>query len=92
MYHAGDTAVFQDMGLIREIYRPDLALLPIGGLYVMGPLEALCACRLIQPRFVIPTHYATLPGLTGTPEEFKELMKIIPYTKVIILNPGQTLE
>jgi len=91
-YHAGDTAVFKDMELIRELYKPELAMLPIGSHYVMNPAEAALACRLLQPKWVIPMHYGTFPVLTGTPEELKELLTGEPHIKVIALKPGETVE
>jgi L-ascorbate metabolism protein UlaG (beta-lactamase superfamily) len=91
-YHAGDTAVFKDMELIRELYRPELAMLPIGSHYVMNPAEAALACRLLKPRWVIPMHYGTFPVLTGTPAELRELLKGEPDIKVIALKPGETVE
>jgi L-ascorbate metabolism protein UlaG (beta-lactamase superfamily) len=90
-YHAGDTAVFKDMELIRELYHPELAMLPIGSHYVMSPAEAALACRMLQPRWVIPMHYGTFPVLTGTPEELKERLKGEDIT-VITLKPGETVE
>ena len=90
-YHAGDTAVFKDMELIRELYKPELAMLPIGSHYVMNPAEAALACRLLKPKWVIPMHYGTFPVLTGTPEELKELIKG-EGIEVIALKPGETLE
>ena len=92
VYHAGDTAVFKDMELIKELYHPELALLPIGSHYVMNPREAALACRLIRPKWVIPMHYKTFPVLTGTPEELIELLKDEPQIKVIVLKPGETVE
>lgn len=92
VYHAGDTAVFKDMELIRELYHPEVALLPIGSHYVMDPKEAALACRLLKPRFVIPMHYGTFPVLTGTAEELKELLKDQPETQVIALKPGETVD
>jgi len=91
-YHAGDTAVFKDMELIRELYHPELAMLPIGSHYVMNPAEAALACRLLKPRWVIPMHYGTFPVLTGTPEELTRLLKDQPDIKVIALKPGETVE
>jgi L-ascorbate metabolism protein UlaG (beta-lactamase superfamily) len=91
-YHAGDTAVFKDMELIRELYHPELAMLPIGSHYVMSPKEAALACRLLKPRWVIPMHYGTFPVLTGTPEELMGLLKDQPDIKVIALKPGETVE
>jgi L-ascorbate metabolism protein UlaG (beta-lactamase superfamily) len=92
VYHAGDTAVFKDMELIRELYHPDLALLPIGSHYVMSPREAALACRLLLPKFVIPMHYGTFPVLTGTPAELAQLLQDQPATRVIPLKPGETVE
>ncbi len=92
VYHAGDTAVFKDMELIRELYHPELALLPIGSHYVMNPREAALACRLIKPKWVIPMHYKTFPVLTGTPEELQRLLKGEAEIKVIALKPGETVE
>ncbi|MEJ2224440.1 MAG: metal-dependent hydrolase [Syntrophobacterales bacterium] len=92
VYHAGDTAVFRDMELIRELYHPEVALLPIGSHYVMSPKEAALACRMLKPRFVIPMHYGTFPVLTGTPEELQDLIKDQPETRVIPLKPGETVD
>jgi L-ascorbate metabolism protein UlaG (beta-lactamase superfamily) len=91
-YHAGDTAVFKDLELIRELYHPELAMLPIGSHYVMSPAEAALACRLLRPRWVIPMHYGTFPVLTGTPAELQELLKGEPEIRVIALKPGETVE
>lgn len=91
IYHAGDTGVFKDMEIIRDLYHPDLALLPIGSHYVMGPREAAYACKLLHPKYVIPMHYGTFPVLTGTPEAFKEAMADLPFIEVIVLNPGDIL-
>jgi len=90
IYHAGDTCVFGDMRLIGEIYRPDLALLPIGDHFTMGPLEASHACRLLGSRKVIPMHYATFPVLTGRPEKLKVLVSGLDV-EVIELEPGREI-
>ena len=74
-YHAGDTNVFGDMALIRDLYRPDLAILPIGGHYTMGPREAALAVELLGVGHVMPIHYGTFPILAGTPDQLRaELM------------------
>ena len=92
VYHAGDTAVFGDMELIREIYQPKVALLPIGDRYTMGPLEAAYAARLLGAPTVVPMHYGTFPLLTGTPEQFeKSLRRLALDTEVRALKPGETL-
>ncbi|MBV9404540.1 MAG: metal-dependent hydrolase [Acidobacteriaceae bacterium] len=74
-YFAGDTAVFSDMALIGELYQPELALLPIGDHYTMGPHEAAHAARLLKVKRVIPMHYGTFPVLTGRPEQLAEKLK-----------------
>jgi L-ascorbate metabolism protein UlaG (beta-lactamase superfamily) len=68
-YFAGDTTVFSDMSLLKEIYQPELAFLPIGDFYTMGPHEAAHAARLVGAKTVIPMHYGTFPALTGRPED-----------------------
>ncbi len=73
IYFAGDTGVFGDMQLIGEIYKPTIAVLPIGDRYTMGPLEASYAIKLLGVKQVIPFHYGTYPSLTGTPDVLKEL-------------------
>ncbi len=74
LYHAGDTDVFGDMKLIRELYRPEVAMLPIGGHFTMGPREAALAVRLLEPKLVLPLHFGTFPPLTGTPEQLAVLV------------------
>ncbi len=74
IYHAGDTNLFGDMALIGELLRPDLALLPIGGHYTMGPTEAAKAVELLGVRHVMPIHYGTFPVLTGTPDALREAL------------------
>jgi L-ascorbate metabolism protein UlaG (beta-lactamase superfamily) len=91
LYHAGDTAVFSDMQLIGELYRPDLAMLPIGDHFVMSPREAARAVRLLGVKQVIPMHYGTFPLLTGTPQAFRELTRDIEGLQVFELRPGETL-
>lgn len=89
IYCSGDTNVFSDMQLIAQLYRPQLAILPIGGLYTMGPAEAALACRLLKPARVIPTHFGTFPPLTGRPEQLAELIRDLPETQVWTLEPGR---
>lgn len=90
IYHSGDTAVFGDMQIIHDLYKPDLALLPIGDHFTMGPREATYACRLLRPKAVIPIHHGTFPMLTGTPAEFKHLASDLGI-EIIELKPGQTV-
>jgi L-ascorbate metabolism protein UlaG (beta-lactamase superfamily) len=75
VYFAGDTAVFSDMALIAELYRPGLAFLPIGDLFTMNPKEAAVACRLLQVKKIVPMHYGTFPPLVGQPAELAALVK-----------------
>ena len=90
--HAGDTAVFGDMQLIGELYRPDLALLPIGDQVVMSPYEAAHATRLLGIPHVVPIHYGTFPFVPGTPEEFQEhVNEVAPNTTVHVMKPGDDL-
>jgi L-ascorbate metabolism protein UlaG (beta-lactamase superfamily) len=92
LYHAGDTNVFGDMAIIRELYAPELCMLPVGDLFTMGPKEAAYACGLLKPKAVIPMHYATFPALTGTPEAFqKELKARGVNVEVITMKPGETI-
>jgi L-ascorbate metabolism protein UlaG (beta-lactamase superfamily) len=93
IYFAGDTAVFSDMALIRELYAPQLAILPVGDLYTMGPREAAVACRLLQPAQVIGMHWGTFPPLTGTPAKLAELLASsgLP-TQVLPLQPGEFIQ
>lgn len=92
IYHAGDTCIFGDMELIGRIYGPELAMLPIGDVFTMSPMEASHACRLLKPKYAIPMHYGTFPVLTGTPGEFKELTRDIEGLEVLELKPGETLK
>ena len=87
IYFSGDTNVFSDMDLIAELYRPDLAFLPIGDFYTMGPREAALACRLLKAKQVIPMHFGTFPPLIGRPSRLAELAQ---GTEVVELVPGKT--
>jgi L-ascorbate metabolism protein UlaG (beta-lactamase superfamily) len=89
LYHAGDTAVFGDMALIRDLYAPDIACLPIGDHFTMSPKEASYACSLLRPKTVIPMHFGTFPVLTGKPSELKKLVADMGID-VVELKPGQT--
>jgi len=90
LYIAGDTAIFGDMRLIGEIYKPDIAFLPIGDRFTMGPDTAAHACRLLGVKQVLPLHWGTFPLLTGTPDAFKALLP--PGVEMLVLNPGETTE
>jgi L-ascorbate metabolism protein UlaG (beta-lactamase superfamily) len=90
-YHAGDTALFGDMKLIGELYKPHVAMLPIGDLFTMGPREASYAIRLLGAKHVIPMHYATFPFLTGTVEALRKETRKIKGLKIHALKPGENL-
>jgi L-ascorbate metabolism protein UlaG (beta-lactamase superfamily) len=78
------------MAIIREIYGPEIALLPIGDHFTMGPREAAYACKLLQPKTMIPMHFGTFPMLTGQPGEVKKLLGPAA-PEIIEMKPGQTL-
>jgi len=87
-YFAGDTALFGDMRLIAELHKPEIAFLPIGDHFTMGPEAAAVAARLLGVRQVVPMHYGTFPVLTGRPENLKRLVD--PYgIDVLVLEPGE---
>jgi L-ascorbate metabolism protein UlaG (beta-lactamase superfamily) len=92
IYFAGDTAVFSDMQLIEKLYHPDLAFLPVGDFYTMGPREAALACRLLKPKKVVPMHFGTFPALTGTPNELAGLLKDFPQCEIWPLEPGNPVK
>jgi L-ascorbate metabolism protein UlaG (beta-lactamase superfamily) len=89
IYFAGDTNVFGDMSLIGRIYAPDVAVLPIGDHFTMGPREAAVALELLGVARCVPCHHGTFGLLTGTPEELRELAP--PGVEVLSPEPGETL-
>ena len=89
LYFSGDTNVFGDMSLIGRIYSPDVAVLPIGDHYTMGPQEAAVALELLGVPRCVPSHYGTFPLLTGTPDE---LRRLAPEVEVLAPEPGETIE
>ena len=91
IYHAGDTNLFGDMKLIGELYRPDLAMLPIGDLFTMSPREAAYACQLLGIKKVIPMHFGTFPPLTGTPQQLIELTGRLKGLEILGMKPGETI-
>jgi len=88
LYVAGDTCVFGDMQLIGRIYKPDVAIIPIGDHYTMGPREAAVALELLGVQRCVPSHWGTFPVLTGTPQE---LQKLVPGVTVERLEPGDSV-
>ena len=90
-YFAGDTAIFSEMALYADIYHPDLAFLPIGDHYTMGPEEAAYAAKLLKVKKIIPMHFGTFPLLTGRPEQLEEKLAGTGI-EVQALKPGQTVK
>ena len=89
LYFAGDTCVFGDMQLIGRIYEPDIAVLPIGDHFTMGPREAAVALELLGVKRCVPCHYGTFGLLTGTPEQLRELARGV---EVEAPEPGGSVE
>jgi L-ascorbate metabolism protein UlaG (beta-lactamase superfamily) len=93
LYYTGDTGVFGDMNLFADLYRPDIVILPIGGKYTMGPLEAAQALELISAPLAIPCHYDTFPNQRVDMAEFRRLVDShAPHTKVVALKPGESYQ
>jgi L-ascorbate metabolism protein UlaG (beta-lactamase superfamily) len=95
IYHAGDTALFSDMKLLNGVIeRPgiDVALLPIGDHYTMGPEDAAIAVQWIRPKVVIPMHWGTFPILLQDPSDFVARVESVGETRPVILRPGETYE
>jgi L-ascorbate metabolism protein UlaG (beta-lactamase superfamily) len=87
LYFAGDTNVFMDMQLIGRIYEPDVAVLPIGDHFTMGPKEAAVALELLQVPRCVPCHYGTFPILQGSPDELAQLTDV----ELLVMQPGDTI-
>ncbi len=88
LYHAGDTDVFSDMALIQRIYKPDVALLPIGGRFTMSPQTAALACNdFLDVKTAIPMHYGTFPIIGNAPQEF---VNLLDKAEGVILAPGES--
>jgi L-ascorbate metabolism protein UlaG (beta-lactamase superfamily) len=93
IYHAGDTQVFGDMALIRELFRPDLAMLPIGGHFTMDPAAAALAAELLGVQHVLPIHWGTYPALAGTPQQLVDAITARGGTaRVHAWSPGDSLD
>lgn len=93
VYHAGDTGLFGDMHFFGELYKLNLALIPIGGYYTMGAKEAAEAVKLLKPKVVIPMHYKTFPVLAQSADEFTRIVREnMPKVKVVVLDPGESYQ
>jgi len=92
IYHMGDTSLFSDLRLIAERYHPDLVLVPIGGHFVMDPVDAAFAIgQWLKPAYALPIHYGTFPVLKGTPQQFRDALGA-SATRVISLEPGESVD
>ncbi|MBI2572040.1 MAG: metal-dependent hydrolase [Candidatus Schekmanbacteria bacterium] len=91
IYHAGDTALFSDMTIIGKLWKPDLALLPIGDHFTMDPVQAAEALRYLGVKTVIPMHFGTFPLLRGTPGALRDAAADIEGLRVIDLKPGESI-
>lgn len=92
IYHTGDTDVFGDMALIAEFHKIDIMLACIGDHFTMGPKRAAYAVKLVQPKTVVPMHFATFPVLTGTPEAFDAALKAAGSKSTMkVMEVGETL-
>ena len=89
VYFAGDTCVFGDMQLIGRIYEPDVAVLPIGDHFTMGPREAAVALELLGTKRCVPCHYGTFPLFTGTPDQLEQLA---PGADIAKIDPGESVD
>ncbi len=93
IYHAGDTGIFSSMALLGSLYKIDVALLPIGGVFTMDALQAAHACRLLRCANVIPMHWGTFPVLCQSPADFqKKLGEIYPACECIVMQRGHSVE
>jgi L-ascorbate metabolism protein UlaG (beta-lactamase superfamily) len=92
VYVSGDTNVFGDMGLIAELYAPEIGFIPIDGYYNMGPREAAHAVGLLRLGRVVPYHYGTFPILAGRPEELVErLAGAGSGARAVVIEPGESV-
>jgi L-ascorbate metabolism protein UlaG (beta-lactamase superfamily) len=92
VYHAGDTALFGDMTLIHELYKPKVAMLPIGGRFTMDINQALLAVKMIRPQFVLPMHYNTFDVIRADVGKFQRLVEGQTDAEVLILQPGDSID
>ncbi len=89
LYHTGDTSVFSDMKLIRELYAPEVLMISMGGHFTMGPKEAALAVKYLEPKLILPIHWGTFPPLKGTPEQ---LAALLPDGKIVArVKPGESM-
>lgn len=90
LYHSGDTSVFGDMQIIRDLYHPEIGFLPIGDHFTMGPEQAALAVKFLGLKTIIPIHHGTFPVLTGKPEQLSDLTGGLGV-EIKALKPGESL-
>lgn len=91
IYHMGDTAFMSEFAMIRDVYSPDIVMIPIGWRYTMWPREASYALDILQPRIAIPIHYNTFPKIVQDPADLAKHMKT-DTTQILIMKSGETVE
>jgi len=92
VYYTGDTDLFGDLDLVRMMHKPDVAIMPIGGHYTMGPAGAARAAKMLDVRAVIPVHYGTFPILAGTPDELRTELGKIGAGRIAVIAPDRGVE
>lgn len=92
VYHAGDTCLFGDMGLIADRFELDYALLPIGDKFTMGPEDAVRAVKLLRPRVIVPMHYDTWDPIKQNTDAFRQAVESQSSSKCQVMAPGETVE
>ncbi len=93
IYYGGDTGVFGDMALIRDLYKPDVVILPVGGKFTMGPREAGYAAYLLLPRYFLPIHFDTFPNQRADLGRVEEEIRVrAPRVELIRWKPGEAFE
>ncbi|BAI61409.1 conserved hypothetical protein [Methanocella paludicola SANAE] len=92
VYHAGDTALFSDMALIGELYKPKVALLPIGGRFTMDARAAVMAVKLIKPELVVPMHYNTFDVIKADPWKFQKMVEDETDAEAVVMEPGDSID
>jgi len=92
IYHAGDTALFSDMALIGELYKPKVALLPIGGRFTMDTRAAVMAVKLLKPELVVPMHYNTFDVIKADPWKFQKMVEDETDAEAVVMEPGDSID
>jgi len=91
IYHAGDTGLHVNLKMIGEYYKPDVSLIPIGGHYTMGPIEAVQAAKWLESKKIIPMHYDTFAAIKADVNYFKNKIESETTAECLILKPGELI-